>query len=216
MAKYKVMVVDDHEVVVKGIRSLLSDKDQFEICGEAYNGRQAIDMAAEVKPDIIIMDISMPIIDGVEATREIRRSAPGAHIIVYTMYSEAEWVLQLFKEGISAYVLKDGPIGDLMLALQAVESGGTYFSSVAPAAVVDHLTRREESPAEINLGMLSTRELEVFKLLADGRSIKGIAEKLFISPRTVETHKYNIMKKLGVDSLTELTKIAIKHKLIEV
>jgi DNA-binding NarL/FixJ family response regulator len=214
--KKRVLVVDDHEVVLTGIISLLEETDRYELAGTARNGREAIESAASLSPDMVIMDISMPEVDGIQATTQIRRISPDTKILVYTMHSDAEWVLELFKAGISGYVLKDHPISDLRLALEAVESGGTYFSSIAPSIITTHLDQKKPAEPEPDLKGLSKRELEIFKALADGRTVKEVAEKLYISPRTVETHKYNVMKKLGVGSMADLTKLAIKMGMIEV
>lgn len=210
-----VLIVDDHDIVVQGIESLLEEQERYKVAGLAKDGREGIALVKEKSPDLIIMDISMPGMDGIEATREIKKIAPETPIIIYTMYSEPVWVVELIKEGISAYVLKDGPTSDLILAMEVAESGATYFSSVAPALLVDHLGEQGESDnAPDHLEDLSAREREVFQLLANGDSVKSVADALYISSRTVETHKYNIMKKLKAESLADLTKIAMKHKLI--
>ena len=213
MPKTNIFIVDDHGVVIEGIKSAFRNREEYEVIGVAYDGRQAIEMVKSMKPDIVIMDISMPELNGIEATKRIKEFFPDIKIIIYTMFSNEEFVIELFKLGISGYVLKQDPFSDLVLAIDAVNTGGSYFSTSAPKIITEHIKTLEDGKKGI--GVLSMREYEVFKLLADGKSIKQIAEKLFISPKTVESHKYSIMTKLGVQTVTDLTKMAIKHKIIE-
>lgn len=214
--KTTILLVDDHEVVIAGIRSTLCTRgEEFDVVGEAFNGHQALELVESLRPDIVIMDISMPELNGVESTKQIKIFFPDTRIIIYTMFTNKEYVIELFKAGISGYVLKQDPFSDLLLSIDAVIAGGTYFSTMAPAILSDHLKILEDEQGGMKrLEILSRRERQVFVLLADGKSIKHIAEKLFISPKTVESHKYNILAKLGASSITELTKIAIKYKQI--
>jgi DNA-binding NarL/FixJ family response regulator len=217
MEKVKILIVDDHRVVIEGIKSSLKEHTEFEVVGGAIDGLQAVEFVKTLKPDIVIMDISMPNLNGIEATRQINQFSPETRVVIYTMYSDKELVIDLFKVGISAYVLKDDPLSDLILALKAVKGGGTYFSTMAPTILVRHMEElEEETTDEDSFDTLSQREKEVFLLLAEGKSIKGIAGDLFISPKTVESHKYNIMGKLQATSVVDLTKIAIRKNLIKV
>ena len=217
MSKTKILIADDHKVVIEGIKSALQEHPEFEVVSEAADGLQAVELAKSLEPDIVIMDISMPNLSGVEATRQIKGLNPGIQIVIYTMYSDKEFVIDLFKAGISAYVLKDDPLSDLILALKAVKGGGTYFSTMAPTILARHMEEMEEKTTIKNsFDTLSLREREVFLLLAEGKSIKEIADDLFISPKTVESHKYNIMEKLQATSIVDLTKIAIRKNLIKV
>jgi DNA-binding NarL/FixJ family response regulator len=217
MEKVKILIVDDHRVVIEGIKSSLKEHTEFEVVGGAIDGLQAVEFVKTLKPDIVIMDISMPNLNGIEATRQINQFSPETRVVIYTMYSDKELVIDLFKVGISAYVLKDDPLSDLILALKAVKGGGTYFSTMAPTILVRHMEElEEETTDEDSFDTLSQREKEVFLLLAEGKSIKGIAGDLFISPKTVESHKYNIMEKLQATSVVDLTKIAIRKNLIKV
>jgi len=216
MDKTKILIADDHRVVIEGIKSALQEHSEFEVVGDAADGLQAVELARSLGADIVIMDISMPNLNGIEATGQIKQFNPEIRIIIYTMYSDKELVVDLFKAGISAYVLKDDPLSDLILALQAVKGGGTYFSTFAPTILLRHVEELEEkTKTEDPYDILSQREREVFRLLAEGKSIKGIANQLFISPKTVETHKYNIMEKLQAASVVDLTKIAIRKNLIK-
>ncbi len=217
MSKTKILIADDHRVVIEGIRSALQEHPEFEVVGEAADGLQAVELTMSLEPDIVIMDISMPNLSGIEATRQIKGLNPGVQIVIYTMYSDKAFVIDLFKAGISAYVLKDDPLSDLILALKAVKGGGTYFSTMAPTVLTRHIEEMEEkSTGKDSFDTLSHREREVFPLLAEGKSIKEIANQLFISPKTVESHKYNIMEKLQATSIVDLTKIAIRKNLIKV
>jgi len=204
-------------VVIEGIKSALQEYPEFEVVGEALDGLQAVESAGSLGPEIVIMDISMPNLNGIEATRQIKELDPEIGIIIYSMYSDEGFVIDLFKAGISAYVLKDDPLSDLILALKAVKGGGTYFSTMAPTILTRHMEEMEEkSTSKDFIDTLSQREREVFKLLAEGMSIKEVANELFISPKTVESHKYNIMEKLQATSIVDLTKIAIRKNLIKV
>ncbi len=218
MTDSRVLLVDDHDVVIEGIRSALDGLEGFAVVGMAIDGAQAVSEASLLRPDIVVMDISMPEMNGVEATRQIKERLPDVRIVIYTMFSDKEYVLELFRAGIDGYVLKQDPLSDLLLALDAVKAGGTYFSTEAPKVLSEHLRGAGRSGGETKtnaLDALSGRERQVFKLLADGRSVREIAEALFISPKTVESHKYHIMAKLDVETVTDMTKLAIREKLIE-
>jgi DNA-binding NarL/FixJ family response regulator len=219
--KTKILLVDDHVVVLEGIKKLISEQPDFEVVGTASDGMEAIRKAQALKPDIVIMDIGMPGMDGIQATHEIKKWDNRIRVVIFTMYADGAHAVSLFREGVSAYVLKADPISDLFRALRAVRDGGTYFSAVINDSVRQHMESLEHSDdrsaggVQNGLSLLSAREKEVFPLLADGKSIREIAQILFISPKTVETHKYNIMQKLGVDSIADLTKIALRKKIIQ-
>lgn len=219
--KTRLIIIDDHMIVVEGIRSALAALPAFEVVGFALDGLEGIRRAKALKPDFVIMDISMPNLDGFQATYEIKKWNAQAKVVIFTMYSDKEHVISLFRQGISAYVLKDEPISDLLFALEAVREGGTYFSAPVKEVIRDHLEHLESAGGAKEEDMyscfsrLSQREKEVFPLLADGKSVREIAEVLCISPKTAETHKYNIMEKLNAKSVVELTKLALRKKLIE-
>ena len=216
MSKTKILIVDDHQVVIDGIKRALSDHPEFEVVGEALNGYQAVELAESLSPDIIIMDISIPDLNGIEATRQIKKLCPDIRIIVFTMHSDKGYVIDLFKAGISGYVLKKDSTSDLILAIKAVQLGGNYFSTTTPEILLRHMNELEEGKSDKNdFESLSQREREIFCLLARGKSIKEIADQLCISPKTVGSHKYNIMGKLHARTMTDLVKIAIKKNLIQ-
>jgi DNA-binding NarL/FixJ family response regulator len=209
----RVLIADDHHIIIEGIKSALHDHPEFEVVGEAYDGLQAAELIKSLKPEIVIMDISMPELDGVDATTEIKKSFPDVRIIIFTMYCDGRVGL-LLRAGVSGYVTKDEPISNLLLALESVRTGGTYFSKSA-LAVIQNLMKKPREGEKDPFDKLSMREREIFLLLADGFSVKHAARKLNISPKTVETHKYNLLEKLKVSSTTELTKIAVRKGLIK-
>ena len=219
MTKTKVLIVDDHRVVIEGIKSALSVSPDLEVIGEALNGHQAIKKSKSLKPDIVIMDISMPDLNGIDATLQIKKLDPRIKIIIFSMYSNREYVIDLFKAGISSYVLKKDPMSDLVSAIKAVERGGTYFTTISSEILLNYVKELDNTNNNINnsngFESLSLREREVFQLLSEGKPIKGIAETLGISRKTVETHKYNIMEKLHAKNITDLTKLAIKKGIIQ-
>lgn len=215
MTKTTIVLADDHRVVIEGIKSALRECPEFEVTGEATDGWEALKIADFLKPDLMVLDISMPGLSGIEVVRKIKQTGTDTKIIIYTMHSSKEFVIDLVKAGISGYVLKEDPVSELILSLKAVAGGATYFSTMAPDVLQNQRNGLgDKCSGEEPYNSLSLREQEVFKLLAEGISIKEIADILFISPKTVESHKYNIMEKLKVKSIIELTKIAIKKNLI--
>ncbi len=168
--------MDDHVVVLEGIKSILRDHPEFEVVGEACNGRQAIKLAESLQPDVVIMDISMPDLNGIDATLQIKQRSADTKIVAYTMHSHSEYVISLFKAGVSAFVLKNDPLSDLLLALVAVRKGGTYFSTMTPEILLQHMKELEEGKREQDdFESLSLREREVLQLLAEGKSVREIA-----------------------------------------
>ncbi|NLI80465.1 MAG: response regulator transcription factor [Deltaproteobacteria bacterium] len=216
MGKTRILLVDDHQVVLGGIKSALEEYPEFSVVAEARDGREGVKKVLQHKPDIVIMDLSLPDLNGVDATMQIKRAVPNTRVIIFTMYSDREYVISLLKAGISGYVLKEDSISDLVLAVQAVRRGGTYFSTTAPK-VWQECGKFLERPGRALDGFdsLTLREREVLQLFAEGCSVKDVASKLHLSPKTVETHKYHIMEKLGACSVVELARIAIRKKLIQ-
>ncbi len=215
MKKTKILIADDHRVIIDGIKHGLSGHPELEVVGEALDGNEALEQTEALRPDIVIMDISMPELNGIEATQRIKKSCPDTNIIVFTMHSNKEFVLDLFRAGISGYVLKSDPTSDLVLAIKAVRQGGNYFSTNMPTILLKHMKDLEQGKHDKDgFESLSKREREVFCLLAEGKSIRKIADQLYISPKTVGSHKYNIMEKLDTRSMADLVKIAIRKNLV--
>ena len=213
--KKTILIVDDHPMVAEGICSVISDMSEFEIGGVADSGDRAIDFCAKNPPHIVIMDVALPGMDGVEVAKRIRALCPDTRIIAFTVNDGRDYVLNLFRAGILAYVRKEDPVTDLTMAIRAVSGGGTYFSSKAPSILLDQISDLEDGRGKKGeYESMSPRELEVFKLLAEGFSVREIAGRLSISPKTVESHKYNIMAKLKLRSVSDLVKLALRKKLI--
>jgi DNA-binding NarL/FixJ family response regulator len=216
---WTLLVVDDHDVVLKGVESGLSGRARLRMAGTAADGPGAVEQAGALRPDIIVLDVSLPGMNGVEAAHRIREVSPRTRIVVFTVHAEKEVVLSLFRAGIAGYVLKDESLDALMDALEIVRNGSTYFSGRVRDLLREHMLELElgdKPEAPTGISRLSTREKEIFPLLADGMTIKEIAERLYISPKTVESHKYNIFEKLDARSVTDLTKLAIRKGLLKV
>jgi DNA-binding NarL/FixJ family response regulator len=212
----RVLIVDGHWVVIEGVKSALRVYSEIEVVGEAFNYNQALKQVRDLRPDIVIADISLPELKGIEATLQIERSVPKVSIIIFSMNSNEEHIIDLLRAGVSGYVLKESQLSELVLAVKAAKEGGTYLGTMASTALSRYLKHLKEVKCDgESLKSLSTRECEVLKLLAEGESIKGIASQLCISPKTVESHKYKMMSKLGLRTIAEVTKIAIKTKLIQ-
>jgi len=213
MDKIKILVVDDHAIMRDGIRALLSLHDDIEIVGEAAEGREAIDKAREFAPDVIVMDIAMPGMDGLEATRRIRKRSPVAKVIVLTQYDNKEYVLSVIKAGAAGYVPKRALGSELVSAIRAVHRGDSFLYPSAAAALIEGY--RQQAEAE-PYDRLTEREREILKLVADGHTSREIADMLFISLKTVLGHRAKIMEKLDLHNRAELIKYAIRKGLVSI
>jgi len=214
----KILIVDDHPVVLEGLKNALQKEPDFEVVGTAHDGLKAIEMVDSLRPDIVIMDNAMPHLEGLEATEQIKNKFNETRIVMYSMFSDKELVYALFQAGISGYVLKGRPVSEMILALKSVAAGGTFYSEAIGMNLRQYLSENRSGDPDREehiIERLSSREREVFLLLADGVPVKKIAQRLFISPKTVDTHKYNIMDKLNVATVAQLTKIAVREKLIK-
>ena len=211
--KVRILVCDDHALFREGIKAILRNEPMFELVGEARNGRQALEMAASLNPDIVLMDIAMPDLSGYEATRRIKQERKHINVLMLTMYDEEELIARCLDAGASGYVLKDSPAGQLVYAIETVAKGGKYLSPEAIKKVVNQYVAGA-TRAETRYDRLSEREREVLKLLADGLTVKEVAARLNLSVKTVDVHKYNLMRKLDIHDRAELIKYAIQNKLI--
>jgi DNA-binding NarL/FixJ family response regulator len=213
--KTAILLCDDHTLFREGIKAILRDELSIEIVGEAEDGRQAVDKAQQLNPDVVLMDISMPDLSGFEATARILQANPKTRVLILTMYEEEEVITRCLTAGASGYVLKDAPRADLIRAIDVVKHGGQYLSSRALKKVVSQHVRGAKSTAT-DYERLSGREREVLKLLADGLTLKEIATRLVLSVKTVDNHKTNMMRKLDLHDRTEVIKYAIQRNLIRI
>lgn len=212
---YRVVIAEDHTLFRQGLKALLSLEPEFEVVGEAADGFQAIQSAKELKPDIILLDISMPRVDGMAAIREIKSVCPEAKILILTVHKTEEHVLETLKSGASGYVLKDASHEEFLLAMRSVLQGKRYLSPDISARIVDgYLNGRETADPTSPWESLTPRERQVLKLIAEAYKNKEIADFLCISVKTVAKHRANIMKKLDLHSAAELTAYAIKRGLV--
>lgn len=203
-----ILLVDDHKIFREGIKSLFDQTADFQVVAMASDGQMAVDMARENVPDIVIMDVSMPAMNGIEATRQISYESPGSKVLALSMHAERNFVLQMLRAGAVGYLLKDEPFEDLLKAIKLVLDGGTYLPPSLSKLLVDELQMGQQP-------VLTPREVEVLRLLASGESTKQVAEALFLSIKTVETHRSNIMTKLDLHNLADLTRYAIRNGLIK-
>ncbi len=206
----KILIVDDHMLMRQGILKLIANFDDFEVVGEAANGRQAIEQARSLSPDVIIMDIAMQEMNGIDATKKILAENPNAKIIALSMHSDRSFIMEILKSGASGYLLKDCAFEELESAIRIVHTGKTYLSpSIANVVVKDYvnISNGESHPES---SQLTDREREVLQLIAEGVSTKQIAFKLDVSVKTIETHRRNIMKKLEAKSIADLVKHGIR------
>jgi len=210
-----VLLCDDHTLFREGIKAILRDVPSMEIVGEAEDGREAVSKAQQLRPDVILMDISMPNLNGFDATARILRVNPRIRVLILTMYEEEEVITRCLTAGASGYLLKDAPRAELILAIDTVKRGGQYLSSRALKKVVNEHVRGAKNAAT-DYERLSAREREVVKLLAEGLTLKEIATRLGLSVKTVDNHKTNMMRKLDLHDRTEVIKYAIQRKLIRV
>ncbi len=216
MEKIRVLLADDHAILREGIRALLSLSKDIEVVGEAGDGQAAIDRVGELSPDVVLMDIAMPGLDGLEATRRIKERFEGVKVLILTQHENREYVFPILKAGADGYVLKKAAGTELISAIRAVYGGGTFlYPSVAKTVVEDYL-RPDGTVSDRRHPRLTDREIEVLKLVAEGKSNQEIADLLCLSAKTVNGHRTNIMEKLDLHSRTELVKYAIRTGLIQI
>jgi len=209
----RVILADDHKIIRQGLRSLLEKQQDMEVIAEAEDGRNAVRLTAELAPDIVIMDITMPDLNGAEATKQIISKSPDIKIIALSMHSDSLFVTEMLKSGAAGYLLKDCAFEELAKAIRTVIEGKIYLSPAISGVVVEDYINRLSRPGFSNSDILSDREREVLQLMAEGYSTKKISQKLHISVKTVETHRRQMMSKLDIHTIAELTKYAIRKGL---
>lgn len=210
----RILLVEDHGMVRSGIRALLESAGDVRILGEASDGREAVELAQSLRPDLVLMDAAMPGFSGIEAARQLRQTCPELRILMLSMHADQQYVFEALKAGACGYVLKSSAFGELLAAIKDVMHGRTYLSSELTRAVVsDYARRAVDGYSTSQLDKLSAREREVIQLVAEGKSTAEIAQLLHISARTVESHRANIMAKLNIRSIAGLTKFAIRNGL---
>jgi two-component system response regulator NreC len=215
MKKIKVLIVDDHTLVRQGIRSLLALAADIEIVGEAADGREAIEKVRQLAPDIVLMDLAMPNMGGLEATRRIRRECPVTKVIAVTQYDDSEYVIPVIEAGARGFVTKMASPLELASAIQAVYRGDSFLSPSAAAALVEECQLKTGAEGEKDsYQLLTDRERETLKLIAEGHTAREIAEVLVVSPKTVEWYKTNLMSKLNLHNTADLIKYAIRKRLV--
>jgi two-component system nitrate/nitrite response regulator NarL len=208
MSQHKIFIVDDHQLVIDGIRSLLSDSPQYALAGFSQRPEQVLQMLGSLKVDVLLTDISMPVMSGIELTRLVKSTYPNIKVMAISMHGESAVVKEMLDAGISGYILKNTGKQELLEALEKVLAGGTYFGDAITREILNSLNHKDSDQR------LTNREIEIIRLIEAERSNKQISEQLFISERTVETHRKNIFRKTGTQSAIGLLKYAYKHRLI--
>ena len=211
MKRIRILLADDHAVVRQGFKMLLDAQPDMEIVGEAGNGRQAVDLAEQLRPDLVVMDVAMPELNGIEATRRLASSVPHARVIALSMHKDSVYVREILRAGARGYLLKDSGAADLVAAIRAVASGESYLSPGVSNAVLDDYRRHVTNPIDL----LTSREREVLQMLAEGKTNKEIAGVLNLSVYTVDAHRGRIMEKLNLHSINDLVRFAVRNGLIE-
>lgn len=214
--KIRVLLADDHTILRAGLRMMLDAQPDIEVVGEASDGRQALAEAQRLQPDLVLMDITMPEMNGIEATRQIKRALDTTRVLILTMHENEEYLFQVLRAGASGYILKEAAGTELISAIRIVYSGRFYMSPSAQSMMVgDYLQRVRSGEERDSYSALTEREREILKLVAEGHTNNQIAERLFISPKTVDTHRTHIMDKLNLHSRAELVKYAMRRGLLE-
>ena len=216
MSKIRVLLADDHAIVRKGLRALLEGEAGIEVIGEAEDGREAVQMTQQLLPDVVLMDITMPALNGLEATRQIKQRFPEVKVLILTRHANEEYIFQILRAGASGYVVKKAAPTELLLAIKAVYRGDSFLSPSISRQVVEEYIRKAEAMEENSYDRLTDREREVLQLIAEGHSNREIAELLHISVKTVENHRASLMGKLNVHGTAELTRYAIRKRVISV
>ena len=216
MNKVRVLLADDHTLLRDGIRALLEDQPDMAVVGEAQDGRQTVQLAHDLRPEIVLMDIAMPLLNGLEATRQIKRDHPEIHVLVLTMHDNEEYIHEVLAAGASGYVLKQAAASELVAAIRAVHRGEAVLSPAITRVVIQDYLRAEAAQPVTASNELTIREREVLQLIAEGHTSKEISEILCLAVKTVQAHRTSLMQKLDLHDRGDLIKYAIQKKIIEV
>jgi DNA-binding NarL/FixJ family response regulator len=215
MPEFRILLADDHSIVRKGLRSILEEDSSLEVVGEAANGREAVELCQALQPHIVVMDVGMPQLNGLEAALQVQRVATGTKVIILSMYRDETYLLRALTAGARGYLLKDAAEEEILPAVRAVIRGNTYFSpSISQTLLDDHVRYLQKRGLQDSYDLLTEREKEVLQLLAEGRTNKEVANVLNVSLSTVETHRTNMMQKLNLHSAAEIVLYAVRKKLI--
>jgi DNA-binding NarL/FixJ family response regulator len=215
----KIIIVDDHPLFREGLKSIISRNPELELVGETGVGREALKLAENFKPDMVVMDISLPDSNGIELTKDIKKLSPATRVLIVSVHSKIDYITAAFQAGATGYVVKDAPSAKILQALELVSQGEYFLDGSVSYQVVKKLSEFPEQKAKTtdpSYNNLTTREQEIFRLLAEDVKIRDIADKLYISPKTVENHKTNIMSKLNLHSTLDLVRYAVKLGIIDV
>ena len=215
MNPLRIVIVDDHAVVRRGVRALLESQPGWEVAGEAVTGREAVDLAKRLYPDIVVMDLSLPELNGLEAARQILKDSPRTEVLVLTMHHSEELVRNVLQAGARGYVLKSDADASLIAAVESLRDHKPFLTSTVTEFVLDDYVHRAEEDV-VNAGTVTPREREIIQLLAEGKSNKETASALSVSVKTVEAHRANIMRKLRLRSVSDLVRYAIRNKIVQV
>lgn len=211
--KIRIILADDHAIVRQGLSRAIEQEDDMDVIGQAPNGRATIELVCQLSPDILITDISMPDLNGVEATRQVLRECPAVKVIALSMHSSRQFVMEMFRAGAMGYLLKDCDYDELVKAIHTVAEGKVYVSPSIGDVIVEDLLSGRPAGGPTAFSLLTPREREVLQLMAEGNTTRQIARRLFISPKTVEAHRLRVMTKLDIDNVAQLTKYAIQEGL---
>lgn len=216
--KTKILLADDHQIVVDGMRSILSEDPRFEVIGWASNGKEALESCKILSPDLVVMDLDMPIMNGMVAAKEIKSAMPSVKVIILSLHAEKSVIQHMIQQGIDGYLIKNSDKEEVLRAITAVAAGSQYFSTAVTLSLSSSLPLTSppvKDDLQQRLSLLSEREIEVLKNIAEGYSNKEIADRLHLSSRTVDAHRANLMKKLEINKVTGLVRFALKVGLVE-
>lgn len=215
MSKKRILLVDDHQLIIDGLKGFIQTNNNYQIVGEANTGTEAIKLAELLNPDVILMDIEMPGISGIQASQEIKKIRPNCGIVIISMHKEKELIKKLMSYGVDGYLLKNSSQNEVLQAVKHVLEGGKYFSQDVESSLNEQSETHNHKTDVLTIAQLTEREIEILKLVSLGKTNKEIGESLFISHRTVDTHRTNLMKKLDINNVAGLIRFAFKNGLIQ-